>query len=475
MTRKKLSADYERELLLGMIVSTDFLKGVILILDNKLLQNRYSRIIGTWCVEHFTKYGEAPVGEIQNRFESEELGEEAREYIEKLLSHLSKYAERQKEFNWQYRLDQTEQYLKRQKISQLTQQLNGDIDKGDTVKAENRIATFKRVERVMGEAVDVFKDRDAIIEALRSKKETMMELSGDLGGLLGPFYRGDLVGVAAPMKRGKSWWLQYLGECALNLGYKVLFISCEMTKEQCLYRFVQSYTGRGIKDKIVNVPFFTQGKDGYRVNSFKKEVTIPTIEEWDDAIKVFTHLNNGSQYKVLTFPQDTLTVADLYQHLENLEFYSDFLPDVIVVDYADILAPERDSPREYRHRLDHTWKKLRGLAQELNCLVLTGTQSSRGSLSRDGRPDDVSEDVRKLAHVSKMFCLNRSDVDKSLGLMRVGMWVERHDTMIESDEVVVTQCLDVGKPVLDSQWKSKIIGVYDDSKRKGHERGFEES
>ena len=46
------------------------------------------------------------------------------------------------------------------------------------------------------------------------------------------------------------------------------------------------------------------------------------------------------------------------------------IPDVIIVDYADILAPEDTRQSEKRHQVDETWKALRRLSQEWHALVI---------------------------------------------------------------------------------------------------------
>jgi spore coat polysaccharide biosynthesis protein SpsF (cytidylyltransferase family) len=62
--------------------------------------------------------------------------------------------------------------------------------------------------------------------------------------------------------------------------------------------------------------------------------------------------------------------------LLKVETIDDFVPNVIVVDYADILAPE-NLKLEGREKHDETWKMLKNLASSRNCLVITATQSNR--------------------------------------------------------------------------------------------------
>lgn len=466
MQRRKVTADHERDMVANMIMSDEFLKDIRLILDVSLIRSPYARRMMTWCVKYYEKYEEAPKEEMRSIFlsQKEYMDEDESSYMERVFETLPE----PKSGNYTYRLDQAETYLKRRKLETLSEQIRGDLEEGDVARAENRVASFERVERPRGEGVDLFEDEDRVGHAIVTMEESMIFVPGVLGEMLGPFYSGDLVAVGGPPKRGKSWWLMFFAMCAVNSRLRVLFVSLEMLERQSIRRFVQMITSSSIRDQGLTVASFSEDDNGKFELVQKMESSEKfTIVRWRAALKELRRLNRESRLKILSFPQDTLNVEDLELHLENMAYFDGFEPDVIVVDYADIMAPERNASREYRHRLDQSWKSLRGLAQKRNCLVFTGTQTDRSTLRRDAGADNVAEDMRKLAHVAKMIGLNQSKQEKKLGVMRLGVWVERHDHSYETDEVVVTQALGIGKPYLDSRWKKDVEGVYDDSGSKG--------
>ena len=95
--------------------------------------------------------------------------------------------------------------------------------------------------------------------------------------------------------------------------------------------------------------------------------------------------------------------------------------DVVVIDYADLLAT--DSRDDFRHRENLKWSNLRGLAQIFNCLVVTATQSDANSYSaRTITKKHFSEDKRKLAHVTGMIGLNQTESEERDEEMRLN-WV----------------------------------------------------
>ena len=55
-----------------------------------------------------------------------------------------------------------------------------------------------------------------------------------------------------------------------------------------------------------------------------------------------------------------------------------FKPDIILLDYPDILAPIEGSLMD-RFNIDYNFKKVSGLSQELNCAMIIGDQAVKGA------------------------------------------------------------------------------------------------
>jgi hypothetical protein len=129
-----------------------------------------------------------------------------------------------------------------------------------------------------------------------------------------------------------------------------------------------------------------------------------------------------------------------------------FVPDVVAVDYADILAPDKDTEKfDFRNQSNITWQRLRSLSQERHCLVLTATQAAASAYGKETLAmSDFSEDKRKFAHVTSMFGLNRTSREKALGIMRMNQLTLRDSFSDESNFVTVLQCLERGRPIIGS-------------------------
>jgi hypothetical protein len=102
----------------------------------------------------------------------------------------------------------------------------------------------------------------------------------------------------------------------------------------------------------------------------------------------------------------------------------DFVPDVIVIDYADILAAEAGRKHEHdRNVTNDTWKALRRMTQERHVLGIVPTQANAKAYKQNLQGmDSFSEDKRKLAHVTAMLALNQTPDEKEIQGMRLN-WI----------------------------------------------------
>ena len=83
-------------------------------------------------------------------------------------------------------------------------------------------------------------------------------------------------------------------------------------------------------------------------------------------------LSRGGDIRIISVPAYSLSVEKLDIMLEKLVQEENYVPDLIAVDYADIMAPSEKG--EYRNQLDGIWKRLRGLAQKWKAVVFTASQ-----------------------------------------------------------------------------------------------------
>jgi len=177
-----------------------------------------------------------------------------------------------------------------------------------------------------------------------------------------------------------------------------------------------------------------------------------TVDEAKISVNDF-FIKYKRRFKLSSHANDTLSVKEIKALLGVWEREDGFVPDMIAIDYADLLVPEAKT--EFRHQQDNIWKGLRNLSQEKHCLVVTATQADARSYDQDLlRLSNFSEDKRKNAHVTAMYGLNQDtkDREKRLGITRINEIVIREGDFSNNNIVYVLQNLKRGRPFLGSFW-----------------------
>ena len=84
-------------------------------------------------------------------------------------------------------------------------------------------------------------------------------------------------------------------------------------------------------------------------------------------------------------------------------------------------------------------------------MVITATQGNRGSIKKDTiEGEDVSEDIRKLQHVTAAYGLNQTTKEKHDQIMRISPMLIREGECHEDKPARILQCLAITKPIVES-------------------------
>jgi replicative DNA helicase len=222
-------------------------------------------------------------------------------------------------------------------------------------------------------------------DAVRDTKETPWEVINELtdGGL----GKGELAVFVAPAGIGKSWGLINIGANAIKKGMTVLHYTLELNEAYVGLRYDSVITG------IAN-----QNLKHYQ-NQVKDD-----LEKLDGEL-IIKH-----------YPTKTISVLGLRAHIEKC-IMQDKKPDVVIVDYADLL---RGHGQEKRHELEGIYEDLRGMAGEYEIPVWTASQANRSALEEDViDASKVSESYGKVMVADFIISLSRKVQDKLAG---TGRW-----------------------------------------------------
>jgi hypothetical protein len=435
--------------------------------------------------------------------------------IEDILSSLSDEYEHQDKFNVPYLIDQTKQYFDERDLREFSEGIQADLDEGNILQAKRDAYAYTPSIEVTDNDIELSdKNISEFVEkAFKTASQPVVKYSRQLGSFLNDqLVRGGFVAFMGPEKRGKTFFLLDIGMRASRQGANVAFFQAgDMTQDQqlkrmCIYLAKKSdkkkYSGvmyEPVRDCIFNqldtcdrkqrecdFGIFEDRSERYLRKEIKRKEIIEAYEDNEDYKPCYNcskywsnqwgavwlkkintgnpldvnlakkkvnefFVKNNRRFKLSSHPTKTLKVSDIDLILDTWERKDGFVADLIIVDYADILAPENNM--DFRQQENDKWMYLRKLSQKRHALVVTVTQTDADSYTKDTIGlKNFSEDKRKYAHVTAMYGLNqdRTGREKELGIMRINEQVIREGDSLNSNQVYILQNLSRGQSCLSS-------------------------
>jgi hypothetical protein len=464
LKRKAVEGHIERQILIALITSRDFLvQALPMLQDIDMVEIPHFKIITNWCIKYFEKYGDAPGQNIQGIFENWESGLDEEQMdeadnIARLLETLDSEDDRT-QINVPYVLDHLQAWVENRKLKQLQNQLDLALDSGQRDVAQDAVMRYRPTEIMAGAGFDPFRDDNCWRDAFMYANAPLIDFPGDAGRFLNDALTRDaLIGIQGPEKRGKTFWcIEFVMRALMNRLHVAFFQVGDLSKHQVVYRLGMYLSQRPSRKNLCGtyeVPrkIIPPRQEGDDVEIETKERTFSkcaTLASCRKAVKKFMRGHGMSEMKshlkVSIHPNSSINVYGINSILDQWELLEDFVPDVIVIDYADILAPEDDT-QDARNRVNDTWKALRKLSQERHCLVIAPTQADSKSYNAYTQTmSNFSEDKRKNAHVTGILCLNQTPQEKALGVMRLNWSALRESPFDERTCLWVGQCLPIGR------------------------------
>lgn len=495
----------ERYIVTGLIISDSYIETVRRLIDVSLFESNSARLISLWCIEYFDQYGKAPGKDIELIFldKSKKLDSETTEDIREILAALSDEFSREK-LNIEYLIEKSIRYFKKRKIESTIENVQTALKKGKVETAESEILSFTPEKSQVSESIEPFQDLSWIRKALNIKKEELIKFPKALGKFWsGQFVRDAFVAFVAPEKRGKSFMLlevavkavesncnvaffqagdmselQQLRRLAIYLSKKsddpkycgelwIPVLDCEYNQrdtcdreeresDQGIFYANEEITFENLVEAIKDNPEYRPCTNCQNIKpvpylKLRKAIHPLSVSEVKKRITRWKKHYKG-RLKIATYPNETLTISEIKRVLSEWERFDNFVVDVIVIDYADILAPDPDITKfDFRNQINKIWQRLRSLSTEKHCLIVTATQAAASSYDKDLiKLSDFSEDKRKYAHVTAMYGLNQTPEEKKIGVLRINELVVRDGGLQTVNQVKILQRLEIGRPVLTS-------------------------
>ena len=425
LKKVRVSTDIERKIVIACIVSDNFLYQTTKIIKPHLFKIEFSKIVVKWCFDYFKEFQKAPKETIEEIYlaNKDELDPSIAKSIFLFLERLSKEYVQEENFNVDYRIKRAREYMEALAYEDL-------FDKGKGLLAQNKLGKIKKLLKGHKE---VAKDLDDVInpfdvQTIRSffqedEENTLFSFDGPINDLIGPLKRGWLLGIMAPMKRGKSFWLAEIMVQALFNKLRVLYVSFEMTKNDLQERVYTRLVGLPMVSGPIVYPVLDCKRNQFGTCKKKtkwvpdrandpvlmesEEQDKPTLELANPKYRPCTYCrdNNKKGYepeywfvsknyiKVLNtktienklkiikkrfgdnlrfkiYPSNTASMSDILDDMDTLEINEGFIPDVLITDYADLMRPDFDLiGDEERSAINNVCRGHKKVQQLRTCLV----------------------------------------------------------------------------------------------------------
>jgi hypothetical protein len=524
----------ERKITIACLYSDEFLRRMFHNISTKYFTAKYSKKLVSLSILHYRRYQCAPKGDIDRILVSQKDKEKIDEEDYYILSTFIEDVQTEKHEleSVESMVEEAKQFFVNRQLIEKAEEIMGLVEAGETEEAY-RAAQAQICDFAEDEGIDPFTNTEAIKRAYTESSDPILTYEGALGHNLNKvFLPGALVGILAPEKRGKSWFLIDMCLRAMKQGKKVaMFQAGDMTEKQVLRRIgtaiskkshVQRYCGESLipvsdcrlnqlctcenpmracdrEDSVLldELSFAEKMKivreateDGYRPCTHCFENSPYTFDHsiWYEYVPQRNAMTDkeamirGVQWKkkykgdmrISIHSTNTLTVSHMRAILNTWERNQGFIPDLIVVDYADILAPD-DRRLDFRNQVNSIWMALRQLSQDdRGWCVVAPTQSNADSYRKSSLGMwNFSEDKRKLSHVTAFIGINQTKEEKRQGLIRYSLFMSREDD-VEVKQAVVMQHLSTGQAVCGSFFWEGKDEEEDGKKKKMVKEDFEE-
>jgi len=209
--------------------------------------------------------------------------------------------------------------------------------------------------------------------------------------------RGELCMAVACPGVGKSIFLVNQSVKILKQDKKVLFVSLEMSQDKIAKRFDSVMT---------HIPY----------NSLTGQKSQTELNERHTIIKAKFP---NAELVIKEFPTGTITANNIRALLTQLALHDDFVPDMIAIDYLELLLPIRKTDQEHVAQM-RIAEEIRAIGQEFKMLIWTVTQTNRDGESVELiTKREMGGSYDKIKPVDWAISLNQTSEEYDEGRMRV--------------------------------------------------------
>ena len=377
----RFGKNFQEKLCQLMLEDRPFFDQIMEVLDITFFEKKYLQIFAQTLINYRNKYNTHPNSEVMMTLLRTELNHHDKATAQAVREFYARIHTSDGVHEAEYVKDKAIDFCRKQVL------------KGAMIKSAALLksSSFEEIEKLIKEALvlgtdnnfghdfrkDLLKRFELVSRDPTSTGWSRMDeiIKGGLG-------KSELGVVVAPTGAGKSMVLVHLATQAILQGKTVVYYTLELKDTVVGQRFDCCITDVPLQEHIQR----------------QKEI-ISKVKDLEGTLII------------KEYPTKSASVQTLKNHIEKLRKRG-IEPDMILVDYADLLRPVRSSS-EKRHELEETYEGLRGLAQTYQIPCWTASQTNRGGLNAEViTMESISEAFNKCFVADFIFSLSRTVQDK---------------------------------------------------------------
>ena len=423
-----------------------------------LFDSEWANLVGGLMVDYFRRYGSPPNGQMTSLFEAWARESAADEKHVDLVEHFLHYLnDTRQDESPDYVLDLAGRYFNKVSLERELVAAGEDLKGWRVEEAQTRLERIRKVNLGKGSFVEPGSDLEFWLESAEENQRPLVRYREALGDFIGDgFLRGTFFSFMGPDKSGKTRWLLDLVYRSLRNRQRVAYFELgDGTRQDFSLR---------MRCRVLRQP--KKGLDCLLPVGWKDEVPqcdeqyLDAADPTQAALEFAKLIKDPASLRLVCHPSGTATVADIDSTLAEWDSEG-WRPTVVILDYADILAPPK-GVKDKLEQIDENWVQLRRISQSRYCLLVTATQTASSAYARDGKlltKEDFGGRKTKLAHVNGMLGINVWSEDKKLGVTRINWVVRRGDAQSDMAYCCAAGCSALEDPASISTgpfwWKPK--------------------
>lgn len=213
---------------------------------------------------------------------------------------------------------------------------------------------------------------------------------------------GELGIIVAPPGGGKSQFLVWVGQAALRSEYLAIHYTLELGADRIRRRYDACLTG---------IP--------YKELQYHSDQTARLLQH--------VHQKVGNTLVIKEYPTKQAEFSDIKHHIEGVKGTVGW-PDLVIIDYADLLRAKSSGKDERRIVLEGIYEEMRALAQTEGVPIWTASQANRQALGmQQYGMDKIAEAFGKAMIADVVVTLGQDLVEKEKGEMHVHIAKNRNN------------------------------------------------